>query len=134
MAQAIRTLPRRTAMALKRRSFAEQRVIRMLRGDPTDDRAQFVYNEQFRRLRDLAEHAGMRLNEPGTVWLADHELLLLSWLAQAQRVLGYKRQFHTDATLTLAAVNCAGTLNALGIQFPPITLQHVSEQSSTEDG
>jgi len=34
-------------MALKRRSFIEQRVIRMLRGDQTDDQALFLYEAQF---------------------------------------------------------------------------------------
>lgn len=119
-------------MALKRRSFTEQRVIRMLRGDQTDDRALFLYEAQFGRLRDLAHRAGMRVNVPGTTWLGSDELLLLAWLAQAQRVLGYTKSFHRDATLTLTVVHCAGTLNALGIQLPPLTLQHASVQAPEE--
>ncbi len=133
MVTATRTLPRPTAMALKRRSIAEQRVIRMLRGEPTDDRAQFVYQGQFGRLRDLVEQVGMRVSAPGTVWLGANELLLLSWLAQAQRVLGYTRPFHSDATLNLTVVHCAGTLNALGIQLPSLTLQHTPILSGTDE-
>ncbi|WP_232495537.1 hypothetical protein [Novosphingobium kaempferiae] len=68
----------------------------------------------------------MRVNVPGTIWLGNDELLLLSWLAQAQQVLGYTKSFHSDATLTLAVVHSAGTLNALGIQLPPLTLQHAT--------
>lgn len=130
MATALRGSPRRTAMALRRRTFAEQRVIRMLRGDPTDDRAQFVYEQQFRRLRDLAGRGGLRVNAPGTAWLASDELTLLSWLAQAQRVAGYTRPFHVDGVLTLTVVHCAGTLNALGVQLPPLTLQHTPPQAA----
>lgn len=128
--KATNTLPKPTAMALRRRSFAEQRVVRMLRGDPTDDRASFVYEEQFRRLRELAARSGLRVKEPGTAWLGSDELLMISWLAQAQRVLGYTRQFHPDGTLTLTVVHCAGTLNALGIQLPPLTLQHASRHDA----
>ena len=129
-----RGLPRRAAMAVKRRSCIEQRVVRILRGDQTDDRALFVYREQFGRLRDLAHRAGMRINAPGTAWLGDDELMLLACLAQAQRVLGYTRSFHSDATLTLTIVHCAGTLNALGLHMPPLTLQHVSTRSEAPQG
>lgn len=128
-ATAVRGLPRRTAMTLNRRSCTEQRVIRMLRGDQTEDRALFVYQEQFARLRDLAHRVGLHINVPGTAWLGADELLLLAWLAQAQRVAGYTRSFHSDATLRLTIVHCAGTLNALGVQLPPLTLQHASLRS-----
>ena len=132
MAGIAQGLPRRTVMALKRRSSTEQRVIRMLRGDQTDDQALFLYEEQFGRLRDLAHRAGMRVNVPGTTWLGRDELSLLAWLAQAQRVLGYTKSFHRNATLTLTVVHCAGTLNALGIQLPPLTLQHATEVEEAE--
>ena len=124
--------PRRTTMALKRRSFIEQRVIRMLRGDQTDDRALFLYEAQFGRLRDLAHRAGMRVNVPGTSWLGRDELSLLAWLAQAQRVLSYTKSFHRDAMLTLTVVHCAGTLNALGIQLPLLPFQQTSTVEEAE--
>jgi murein tripeptide amidase MpaA len=103
-----------------------------VRGDQTDDRALFLYEAQFGRLRDLAHRAGMRVNVPGTSWLGRDELSLLAWLAQAQRVLSYTKSFHRDAMLTLTVVHCAGTLNALGIQLPPLTLQHASTVEETE--
>ena len=119
-------------MALKRRSFIEQRVIRMLRGDQTDDQALFLYEAQFGRLRDLAHRAGMRVNVPGATWLGRDELSLLAWLAQAQRVLSYTKSFHRDAMLTLTVVHCAGTLNALGIQLPLLPFQQTSTVEEAE--
>lgn len=115
-----------SAMALCRRSAIEQRVVRILRGEATDDPALPLYQDQFERLRELVRRTGLKIHLPGSAWLGADELKLLSWLAQAQRVVGYTRPFHRDSVLTLTVVHCAGTLNALGIHLPAISLQHAA--------
>ncbi|MFT3966311.1 MAG: hypothetical protein QM690_10555 [Sphingobium sp.] len=107
-------------MALRRRSIMEQRVVRLIRGERPDAMPS-VPAMQFGRLRDLAVRNALVIHPPGTPFLSVNELTLLGWLALAQRVAGYRRQFHPDAMLTMTVVHCAGTLDALGIHLPPLT-------------
>lgn len=117
-------------LAMRRRSFVEQRVVRMIRGE--EEREAAVHSTQFARLRGLASKNGLVIHSPGRPYLAADELRLLAWLAQAQRVLGYTRPFHPDALLTLTVVHCAGTLDALGIRLPSLAFCHASRDAVVE--
>lgn len=116
------TGPRQTCLALRRRSAVEQRVMRLMRGDHTREGA--FCGAQFSRLRGLAAKNDLAIQKPDAPFLTADELRLLGWLAQAQRVLGYRQMFHSDAMLTLTIVHCAGTLDAMGLHLPPLALCH----------
>lgn len=116
-------IPRPARLALRRRSFAEQRAIRLMRGEESERTA--LYAGQFSKLRTLAEKNGLVIKAPGCPYLTMDELRLLAWLAQSQRVLGYTRQFHPDGVLTLTVVHCAGTLDAIGVRLPPLAMFNV---------
>ena len=108
-------------LALRRRSSVEQRVVRLLRGETgAGSDALSISTAQFTRLRELAARNSLVIHRPGTPFLSPSELTLLGWLAQAQRVTGYRRPFHPDAMLTMTIVHCAGTLEALGVRLAPI--------------
>jgi len=86
-----------------------------------------IHAAQFGKLRALATKNGLAVQSPDAPFLSPDELRLLAWLAQAQRVLGYTRLFHPDALLTLTVVHCAGTLDALGVHLPALTLCSASQ-------
>lgn len=88
----------------------------MIRGDNADPAQKPpIHAAQFGKLHVLAAKNGLVVQSASAPFLNLDELLLLTSLAQAQRVLGYRRVFHDDAMLTLTIVHCAGTLDALGI-------------------
>ncbi len=124
-------------LALRRRSAAEQRVIRLIRGDAGQGPdAAAIPTAQFARLRDLAARNALMIHPPGTGWLSPNELTILGWLAQAQRIAGYRRDFHPDATLTMTVVHCAGTLDALGVRLnlPPLARGDTPQASGPASG
>ncbi|PTD18965.1 hypothetical protein [Sphingomonas fennica] len=93
------TIPRPARLALRRRSVAEQRVVRLLRGEMRGwPDAALVLGAQFARLRDLAARNALVIHRPGTPFLNPTELMLLGWLARAQRVASYRHRFHSDAS------------------------------------
>ncbi len=118
--QAGMTVPRPARLSMRRRTFAEQRALRLIRGEESERTA--LYAGQFGKLRGLAAKNGLAIQSPGCPYLTADELRLLAWLAQAQRVLGYTRAFHQDATLTLTVVHCAGTLDAIGVRLPSLAM------------
>lgn len=68
--------------ALRRRSAAEQRVIRIIRGeDMNEDEHASVHVGQFKKLRALAARNALVVQEPGVPFLSNNELNLLAWLA-----------------------------------------------------
>ncbi|MGC4250345.1 MAG: hypothetical protein QM605_02460 [Sphingobium sp.] len=127
-------IPRSARLALRRRSSAEQRVIRLIRGEVGREvDAALVLGAQFGKLRDLAARNALVIHRPGTPYLSLCEFALLGWLAQAQRVAGYRQSFHPDATLTMTVVHCAGTLDALGVRLhlPPSPIASCTGQTET---
>jgi len=77
-------------------------------------------------LRTLATRSALLIQDPGVPFLSLNELNLLAWLAQAQRVASYTRQFHPDPMLTMTIVHCAGTLDAMGIRLPSLAIYNPS--------
>src|SRR3546814_6137406 len=73
-------------LALRRRSLAEQKAIRMIRGERSrryGDPA--AYASQFKRLRTLAAKNGLAIRVPGAPYPGEDEMRILAWLAQTQR-------------------------------------------------
>lgn len=123
--------PRRARVPVHRRSAAEQRVIRMIRGERIeDDGGSAIYVAQFGKLRTLATRSALLIQDPGVPFLSVNELNLLAWLAQAQRVASYTRQFHPDPMLTMTIVHCAGTLDAMGIRLSSLAIYNPCVRSA----
>ncbi|MCJ2188826.1 hypothetical protein [Novosphingobium beihaiensis] len=91
-----------------------------------------LHTSQFDKLRSLAARNALVIQEPGVPFLSVSELNLLAWLAQAQRVASYTRQFHPDPMLNMTIVHCAGTLDALGIRLPALSIHNPSVQPDLE--
>lgn len=106
------------AMMVRRRTTAEQRALRMIRGEDDASPVSSLHHAQFGKLRARAERNGFQIQAASVPYLGSDELRLLGWLAEAQRVASYARSFHPDAMLSMMLVHCAGTLDALGIRLP----------------
>lgn len=119
-------------ISLRTRPHAERRVLVLLRGgtltrQPRPGRSNEVpvpSAAQLRRFADLrhaAKEAGLIILAPETVYIGIGELHLLSWLAEAQRVIGLHSAPASPQLIT--ALNaCAGLLDGLGIRLSPLTL------------
>ncbi len=123
--------------SLRRRSHAERKALAVLRGEdvrplPSGGRARsnptgaasvslHALVRGFMDLRRLAAQHGLAVQPPSTPFIAESELLLLSWLAEAQRVAG-PATAPDDPCLVAAIARCAGMLEANGLRLAPLTL------------
>lgn len=125
-----------TTLALSRRTYVERKVLSLLRGG--DEGRPLIrsrsYNgtttcaesmtEADRYFGDLRRHVarlGLRVQPPATPYVTEAELMVLSWLAQAQRVAGFSSA-PADAALLSALAGCAGLLDGMGLRLSPLTL------------
>ena len=122
-------------IALRRRPALERRDLAMLRGDEQhfhadeDARASEPSRQAaksqalfFAELRRVAARHGITVLPPGSRLVGEGEMLLLTWLAQEQRITSHGRAIPADPLLIAAVARCAGLLDALGIHLGPNTL------------
>lgn len=106
-------------LVLRRRSFSEQRAIRMIRGERVSrDGDPAIYAETFDRLQQLARRNGLVIRAPASPYLGMDELHLLNGLACTQRKHAHAATFHEDTRLNQALVHCAEVLDTLGVHLP----------------
>ncbi|WP_395396601.1 hypothetical protein WBP07_28405 [Novosphingobium sp. BL-8A] len=105
---------------LRRRPRIERQVLAILRGE--DDLLLTGSDAQaFAALRQLARSNGFVIHEPKTIYVGDHELALLSWLAAAQRISASHLR-PKDRMLAANIRRCAMLLENAGLRLYPLTL------------
>ena len=105
---------------LRRRPRVERLVLAILRGE--DDLLLTGSDAQaFAALRQLARSNGFVIHEPKTIYVGDHELALLSWLAAAQRISASHLR-PKDRMLAANIRRCAMLLENAGLRLYPLTL------------
>lgn len=122
-------------IALRRRPALERRALAMLRGDeqhfqphedtPASEPSRQAAKSQalfFAELRRVAARHGIAVQPPGSRLVGEGEMLLLTWLAQEQRITSQGRAIPADPLLIAAVARCAGLLDAMGIHLGPNTL------------
>lgn len=132
---AIRVSP--NTMAVRRRSGMERRVLLLIRSGGEEsgrlvsttragrDRLptpSLQRTDCFAELRDAAKTARLAIQPIASPYMSNDELLLLGWLAQAQRVAMPTIDMPRDPALKLAVVRCAGLLDAGGFRLSPFTI------------
>lgn len=125
-----------STLALRRRTHVERKVLSLLRGGDAArpqlqrrprDKTRIglapptLTNRCFSDLRHHAGRQGLRVQPPLIPYVSEAEIILLSWLAEAQRVAG-PGSAPDDANLMAALADCAGLLNAIGLRLSPLTL------------
>ena len=133
-----------TTRALGRRSHSERKVLALLRGEVTASRPTRAIRPnrasaagpptppQARRmteLRHMARERGLAIMPPRTPYVGSDELLILSWLAGAQRVTGPPSPPQGDQAFLMAIVGCAALLDSMGLHLSPLTLYSARLQS-----
>lgn len=121
-----------SARPLNRRPRVERQILAILRGEK-GAMPQPPGTTCFLRLRILARRQGIALLPPGTPYLGEGELTLLSWIAAAQRTVpaGFRP---ANACLAAVAARCAGRLGDLGLRLYPFTLysHHLRELAALD--
>ncbi|MGE4323528.1 MAG: hypothetical protein AB7E60_10930 [Sphingobium sp.] len=107
--------------ALGRRSLAERRVIAWLRGDPGARRLPAAQRAVFAELARAARANGLVILPPGSPFIGMEEMLLLAWVASAQRVVAITPP-PSDPALACAIVACADTLTAMNARMSTLAL------------
>lgn len=87
----------------------------------------------FADLRTAAKAAGLPIQPLGTPYITMSELLMLGWLAQAQRVAAPSMDPPFDRALRVAIARCAELLNAEGLRLSPSTI-YAARQCSRSGG
>jgi hypothetical protein len=119
-------------LALRNRPDTERRVLLLLRGASLDmvprSRRRKVNNMPkaehmrcFAHLRRVAGEHGLVLQPPDLAYVGEDELRLLSWLAEAQRVVSAGTA-PIEPDLRAAIMRCAGLLDGMGFRLSPLTL------------
>ncbi|WP_313392138.1 hypothetical protein [Sphingobium yanoikuyae] len=106
--------------SLSRRPHVERQVLAILRGREGAAGNSRIAGD-FARLRDLAQAGGHPVLPVGTLYLGNSELLLLSWLAVAQRIIAPKCEGPSQTDLASAIAACADTLISMGLRLYPIS-------------
>src|SRR3546814_9697595 len=98
-------------LALRRRSLAEQKAIRMIRGERSRREGDpAAYASQFKRLRTLAAKNGLAIRVPGAPYLGEDEMRILAWLAHTQRGRILTHSFHDAPELTPIKYHLPGNI------------------------
>lgn len=106
---------------LSRRPHVERQVLAILRGHEGASPNGRVTGE-FVRLRDLVQAGGYPILPIDTPYLGAGELLVLSWLAVAQRVVAPGCKGPSQSDLASAIGACAATLTEAGLRLYPLSL------------
>ncbi len=107
-------------LPLSRRPRTERRVITIIRGGHhaliSDEMARC-----FERLRRLAADNDLIISPPGTPYIIASELMLISWLASAQRVVP-ARPMPDNLCLKAIVRRCAQILSDMRLRLSSLTL------------
>lgn len=109
-----------STLPIRRRTRAERIVIAYLRGEAQARKSRDL-DVRFRRLRQIAGRAGLETMAPGCAYVGQHELMLLCWIAEAQRVSS-PGSGPDNRCLATAVRRCAEALDAVSLRLPPLTL------------
>ena len=122
------------AMAIRRRDPVERRILMLVRGadrasqrrpGATPNELRLLQTEEFARIAELGRLAierGLEIQQPEAPYVSQDELLLLGWLAEAQRTAPSVLTPSPSLALQAAILAAAETLNMLGWWLPPLTL------------
>lgn len=116
------------ALTLRKRNIVERKALRLLRGDFSRAAGTELASQQdvaalFGDLLARAGDSGMRIQPVEAACLTADELLILRWLAEAQRETGLRTFRPADAALLRAINRCADLLKMLDVQLPSRTLR-----------
>lgn len=75
----------------------------------------------FAMLHRLADRRGLGIQPPGTSYVSEGELALLSWIANSQRISMPVQPPH-DRRLAIVTCHCAYWLNQMRLRLSPLTL------------
>lgn len=130
-------------LSLRRRNVHERKALRLLRGEiitPSRDtlawrRAHIISMDDgtlgeysrahFGSLREFAYRNGLEIRPSGSQYLTAGELVMLRWLAEAQRQNGLRTCHFRDIGLKTSLRHCASLLKEFGVFLPHKTL-HIS--------
>jgi|GEM_PF-565733 hypothetical protein len=116
--------------ALRRRPRKERAALAFIRGEVSFEANQAALGQEtqspaartqetvFARLRTLARSNGLVIRKPGAQFVDQDELLLLGWVAQAQRLAGLGPQSHPNERLRRVIGHCGKILESAGLRLP----------------
>lgn len=110
----------RTTLPLHRRTRVERRILAILRGG-VDVRVSPDQAESFADLRRCAAANALVIAPPDAPYAAVDELLIISWLADAQRLVS-KVGGPADAALAQSVRRCADILSGMRLRLSPLVL------------
>lgn len=127
-------------MAFRRRNIFERKALRLMRGETcaaeheeapgrgmypggtTSEGLGEYRRDHFGRLREFARHNGFVILPLDAQFVTSSELVILRWLAEAQRQTGLRTCHFRDIGLKATLRYCAGMLRGLGVCLPSQTL------------
>lgn len=122
-------------MTFRRRNVFERKALRLVRGETcateydgltgggTQSASPGQYNRaHFGCLREFAGRNGFVILPPDAQYVMSSELVILRWLAEAQRRTGLRTCHFRDIGLKTSLRHCAGALKGLGVALPAKTL------------
>ena len=130
-------------LVVRRRTEVERYVLMLLRGGEAEPGVEFAdagqakaraarrdkrprpseaHRQSFAALRETAIACGLSVQPPQSPYLAEDELRLLGWLAQAQRMEGLDAAGPRQPQLLAALTGCAHPIDTLGLRLSPLTL------------
>lgn len=124
-------MPAPSPLLVRRRPHVERQVIALLRGDGealskvADRRVRMILRaemELFEGLAREAERQSLIVLKPRAPYVGSDELLLIKWLADAQRASNAFPP-DLDERVVDGVKACAEWLTAVGLRLPPRTIQ-----------
>jgi len=124
-------VPAPSPLLVRRRPHVERHVIALLRGDGEalskvgDRRVRLLLRaemELFEGLARDAERQSFTVLRPRAPYVGSDELLLIKWLADAQRA-SHTFPPDLDERIVEGVKACAEWLTAVGLRLPPRTIQ-----------
>lgn len=126
-------------LTFRRRNIRERQAIRLLRGEAIADiaankrrcsKAANAIDEtlpsygsaHFGCLRHFCFRNQIEIRPLSSLYIADDELAVLRWLAEAQRSTGLRTCYISDLGLKTSLQHCAELLKELGVSLPTQTL------------
>lgn len=109
-----------STLPIHRRTRTERAVIAYLRGEAFAGKSRDL-DVRFRRLRRIAARAGIEAMPPGSAYVSQNELMLLCWIAEAQREAG-PDSVPDNRCLAAVVRRCAQALVVASLRLPPLTL------------
>lgn len=123
----------------RKRNVYERKALRLVRGEtnpveyeglprreaypaPESTNLGVYRRTHFMVLRQFARRNGLNILTLEAKYVTSSELVILRWLAEAQRETGLRTCHFRDIGLTTSLRHCASVLKAIGAHLPPKTL------------